>query len=676
VKIDPCLPREHEVLDQLRGVVVDLKARQRAIATRVADLEDQVSVLAGQPGLPEVANQLDAWREALHQASHAVGDPTSLDGVMGELRLNVAFVGRTEAGKSTLINALMRNTEAEVGNGHQRTTRQIATYRYTDLITIVDTPGVAAADGAEDEALAQAAAHRSDFLVYVISNDQFGGEEARVLSGLDDVTTPCVLVLNVKEDIDGHRKGRDLRAKRRLFIASPDTVFVPRDLEDHAARIAEAAPRLWQRAGCQILPLHALAATMAAEPRFEAEAAALLRNSRLEHLEDKLDEAARRLISGSRVVQVTGPFSKGAFHSDRLLADLQSKMEGAREGLASTSLRMMQQVDAIVRFHEDSFRYRVGRALDSVRSEIPAIVEAETSHGIHRRWERTFESANLEDEFRESLERLSEEIGEALSSPIPLQEGIEWRPPAIVFDLRIDMTDIVVEALLDGVKGAGIRGLTKAAAKLILKRGSQSAATGGPIGAAVIVLVWVASVARRVQLGRHRAQRKLRLELTRTVRLVLDGTESRLPQQFRRAVSGGNLGGSIDRRRRDLEWSVAVLDELLAELGEAREELALIGDAWLTEQLRHLDGLWGAPNGEWSLRTIRDGELWVRTDGAIPWAGVVAMEKLTGVKFVLHESLLTCDQQYREAHGEEVHDAGARHLGHAGTQLAAATGGS
>ena len=510
----------------------------------------------------------------------------------------------------------------------------------------------------------------------MISNDQFGGEEARVLSGLDDVTTPCVLVLNVKEDIDGKRSGRAAKARRRRFVTSPETTFEPRTLEDHAARIAEAAPRLWERAGCQILPLHALAATMAAEPRFEAEAAALLRNSRLEHLEDKLDEAARRLISGSRVVEVTAPFNKGAVRSDRRLSGLQTALEAAREHLTSTSLQMMQQVDAIVRTHQEAFQYRVGRALDSVRADIPAIVDADTSHGVHGRWERSFESANLETEFRESLERLSEEIGEALSSPIPVQEGIEWHPPPIEFDLRIDMTDIVVEALLDGVKGAGIRGLTKAAGKVLLKRGSQSAATGGPLGAAVIVLVWVASVARKVQLGRNRAQRKLLLELTRTLRLVLDGTESRLPQQFRRAVSGGNLGESIDRRQRDLQRSVAVLDELLAELGEAREELGLIGDAWLTEQLRHLDGLWGAPNGEWSLRTIRDGELWVRSDGALPWAGVETMEKLTGVKLVLHESLLTCDQQDRQANGEEAHDAGARHLGHAGTQLAAATGGS
>ena len=673
---DPCLPREREVLNRLRGIVDGLKVEQRAAASRVGDLQDQVAALAEQPGLPVIANQLDDWSEAIHQASHVVGDPTSLDGVMGESKLNVAFVGRTEAGKSTLINALMRNGVAEVGEGEQRTTRRITSHHYTDLISIVDTPGVAAADGADDEALAAAAAHRSDFLVYVINSDQFGGEEARVLSSLDDVTSPCLLVLNVREDIDGRRKGRDAKARRRRFLSSPETVFVSRTLDEHAARIAEAAPRLWQRADRRLLPLHALAATMAAEPCFEAEASELLRNSRLEELEGKLEDAARRWIPSSRVVQVTGPFIKGACQGDLILSDLQAEVQAARGRVSAVSETTKRQVDAIVRIHQEAFRFRVGRALEPLRAEIPRIVDAETSGGLRQRWERSFESADLETEFRQSLERLAEDVGDALTSPIPVHEGLEWRPPTIDFDLRIDLTDILLDALLDGVKAAGLRGLTKAASKLLLKRSATGGASGGPVGAAISILLWAASIAWKVRLGRNQAQRRQRLELTRTLRLVLDKTESRLPQHFRRAVEGGNLGASIDRHRHELEHSIDVLDGLAVALGETRAELARLSDAWSTEQLRHLQQLWCEAPAGGSLERCRDGELRIRSDGAIPWAGLVTMEKLTGVNVSLHEAMLTSGKPDRRSCGEGARDERHRDLEHVGEQSAAATQGA
>jgi hypothetical protein len=74
------------------------------------------------------------------------------------------------------------------------------------VVDIIATPGVAGADGHDDEILAAAAARAANLLVYVFNDDQIGGQEAAVLSQLDDVTAPCLIVLNIKEDIDGSRR--------------------------------------------------------------------------------------------------------------------------------------------------------------------------------------------------------------------------------------------------------------------------------------------------------------------------------------------------------------------------------------------------------------------------------------------------------------------------------------
>jgi hypothetical protein len=215
------LPTELAVLRGLPPVVDEHRSRQRRLAVEIQQLHEDIAGLAREAGLPEVANQIPRWSGLAHTAGHDLGDPTSLAGRMSPLRLQVAFVGRTEAGKSTLINGLLRRSAAEIGNGYQRTTRVPRSYRYSEEIDIIDTPGVAAMGGGDDEAMAQAAASRADFLVYVLNDDQFGGREAEILSQLDDVSAPCFLVFNVKRDIDGSRRGKDERIKRRRFLERP-----------------------------------------------------------------------------------------------------------------------------------------------------------------------------------------------------------------------------------------------------------------------------------------------------------------------------------------------------------------------------------------------------------------------------------------------------------------------
>ena len=59
----------------------------------------------------------------------------------------ITLFGRTMAGKSTLMEILIRGNGASIGLGGQRTTRDVRTYRYKNL-QITDVPGIAAFEGA------------------------------------------------------------------------------------------------------------------------------------------------------------------------------------------------------------------------------------------------------------------------------------------------------------------------------------------------------------------------------------------------------------------------------------------------------------------------------------------------------------------------------------------------
>lgn len=75
---------------------------------------------------------------------------------------SITVFGRTMAGKSTLMEILTHGDGKSIGNGKQRFTRDVRTYRYKKL-QITDVPGVAAFEGKEDEDIAFNAAKKMRF---------------------------------------------------------------------------------------------------------------------------------------------------------------------------------------------------------------------------------------------------------------------------------------------------------------------------------------------------------------------------------------------------------------------------------------------------------------------------------------------------------------------------------
>lgn len=114
----------------------------------------------------------------------------------------VSIIGRPNAGKSTLLNALVGQKVAIVADKPQTTRTSIQGVVTTPeaQVVFVDTPGIHKADSALNKRLmdtVRAALEERDLLLFVAdATEEFGEEEKRAIDVARRTSTPVVLVLN------------------------------------------------------------------------------------------------------------------------------------------------------------------------------------------------------------------------------------------------------------------------------------------------------------------------------------------------------------------------------------------------------------------------------------------------------------------------------------------------
>lgn len=114
---------------------------------------------------------------------------------------SIVVYGRTMAGKSTLMEILTRGNGKSIGNGSQRTTRDVRSY-YWNGLKITDVPGICAFDGKEDERRAEEAAKSADLIIFLITNDAPQADEAAALAKLKSFGKPVLGLINVKSEFN------------------------------------------------------------------------------------------------------------------------------------------------------------------------------------------------------------------------------------------------------------------------------------------------------------------------------------------------------------------------------------------------------------------------------------------------------------------------------------------
>ena len=269
--------------------------------------------------------------------------------------MRVVLMGRTLAGKSTLLVALTGGSEERVGDGRQRYSQDVFAAPAMDLhdVEIVDTPGVGAKDGAEDAARAMSEVPGADLVLWVASNDSVQEQTAHALRAVALRGKPIVVALNchapLADDLD-----------REDFLENPDAVFAQH--EGHFKTIRSHLAAAGVRPVAEVM-LHAEAARRARAG--DEDGGDLMEASRLGALLAVLERESQGRRTARRVLRDADRPRSQALALSEALADV---AQGTREivdvGAAmreDQERRTTRLVDACMQRMEDDVVRLVGR---------------------------------------------------------------------------------------------------------------------------------------------------------------------------------------------------------------------------------------------------------------------------------------------------------------------------
>ena len=112
-------------------------------------------------------------------------------------KFSITLFGKTMAGKSTMMEVLIHGTGDSIGNGTQRTTRDVRSYEWNGL-RVNDVPGIGGFETEEDEKIAFEQAKKSDVIIFLLTDNAPGPEEAKFLSRIKDLGKPVLGLINIK----------------------------------------------------------------------------------------------------------------------------------------------------------------------------------------------------------------------------------------------------------------------------------------------------------------------------------------------------------------------------------------------------------------------------------------------------------------------------------------------
>jgi transcription antitermination factor NusA-like protein len=177
--------------------------------------------------------------------------------------VTLMLFGKTKAGKSTTMEALLGGDGSTLGRGRQHTTTDVKAYYYpkqpgpshpsSPCLRIVDTPGIEGFEGDELARMAEDYVERSDHILFLLTDDKASSDELERFGLIRTQGKGITVLLNVKstdEDLD-------------LLVEAPHLLFRQEELDGHVRRISGYLRDHFAIAACEILPFHARAAWLA-----------------------------------------------------------------------------------------------------------------------------------------------------------------------------------------------------------------------------------------------------------------------------------------------------------------------------------------------------------------------------------------------------------------------------
>ena len=468
---------------------------------------------------------------------------------------NLTLFGRTMSGKSTLMEILTKGDGKSIGNGAQRTTRDVRSYEWQGL-TVTDVPGVAAFDGDVDEEIAHNAATDADLVLFMITNDDPQASEAEHLARLRIMGRTVLGVRNVKLGI---RQGNV-----RLFLRDLHTIFDEKKLRCSSRQFDEIIAQYIPGYEMPIVNTHLLARHLATLPDYQQWSDGLKQASRFSLVEEYI----------LKEVIENGPFHRKQSFSHSETASLLSGLEGM---LSTAHLQQKLQARLADRAREaqswcDQFPRRadnrvdslIGRTIGNLRREIPSFAEQYCEDKmLPDKWNNKVSAANIERDakaLQESLARECQEYFEELIQEI--QEEVR------ILDMSFQNVSFETGPIRDTrrmwnrgvtwVTGGVTTGL--AAAALLNFWNPVGWAVGG-VAAAVVATDVIAHLIGRFFGDRDKKRREAIAEITTKLRESVDEIENQIRNSMRQWLD--------DLTKQYLNRVIASLNSLAQSNGQA-----------------------------------------------------------------------------------------------------------
>ena len=376
--------------DHLRRALGDARARVRDTLLEFKSSSANVDDTAAQLGR-ELTQIDDAFDQLVGSFKEDIENKRE-----NLSRFSVTLFGRTMAGKSTLMAIFTDGNDDAIGQGAQRTTRDIRSYEWEGLY-ITDVPGIGAFQGEEDEITALEAAKAGDIIIFLITDDGPQAAEADFLARVISIGKPVILLMNVKVGISEESKPeRNLKKIERKF--DPDRLD---EIKKQFFSYAPISGQSWSD-----LPFVAVHLQAARKGQKENDPD-YYNASRFRDLE--------KLIL--KTVKQKGSFYRKKSFIDTISVPMVDTMESLLEQSRINNLQgriISDKIEQLVRwkesFHEDGNK-RIVFLENSVRSslflEIPRFAEAHfADRKADKAWNEIIDSYQINEHCRELMDDL------------------------------------------------------------------------------------------------------------------------------------------------------------------------------------------------------------------------------------------------------------------------------
>jgi tRNA U34 5-carboxymethylaminomethyl modifying GTPase MnmE/TrmE len=492
------MPLTQEVLEQATNTLINLQQNFQRTTTGM-DADD-----LPKESQEQLASLLTTVRESFDRLIQKDLDALNTDLLAKQRSLSrfcMAAVGRTKAGKSTVISTLAGRDQAAKGDGGQGFTRYNRAYRYRG-IRLIDTPGIGAAGGQGDSSeqaerrdsqIAQSIFPETDLVCFVMDSDSTTPCARELLQQLHDRGKAFIILLNVKAATQG---GIDL-CRQRL-----EAKFAPEGEQSISGNINAIRRDLSSVLGVQpaeavpIIPIHAISAFKATyKVQDPAEKEAWRELSRMDVFLEQLDQ----LISNQ------APTLRRRTLRDNPLRELErigSELEVLAQTLqeqakvfGNTEESSLKQVDEIFVDLDRSLMGRIDELFRKLETEVTTFSNdnyRRNGSEIERRWRKQLESFDLNKKLEDELTWLKTELASRLDE---LQEDIfarlQFQAGTVSFKHRVEFRfDLEVEEALRRNVTLGFKVLSGALAIAVVALGLVS----WPVSLAVAIVGFIPAI--------------------------------------------------------------------------------------------------------------------------------------------------------------------------------------